>query len=389
MFEVADTGIGIDSERMKHLFSPFARAHAEQKQFTGTGLGLVICRDLSTLQLLLLLLLLLGTAEHLTRALHGVCACAVQLLGGDISLTSVVGQGTTFRIVLPLVPSTNMENENAWTLDLNNRHILSLDDTLPTSDFLSQLLTFWNVPHRSVIMTADESQRSMLTDALAEAQQREHPFDLVIISQKNAEQSLRLASVVSKSCRLPTLLMVPLTEQRPKFEMQANRLGVSAVLSQPIHFSQLASVLHRIFQHSGAPDPRRSSVDTNSMPSTPGSTSPRSARAHSDVRGSYSVPSLASTSTTSLASSALEPPPRAHSMSPPVTASEDVHMPVVLVVDDVKTNRAVALRLLQKLGCVVDVACDGSQAVEAVRTKQYDLVFMVRAWPARGRSNAG
>jgi CheY-like chemotaxis protein len=48
----------------------------------------------------------------------------------------------------------------------------------------------------------------------------------------------------------------------------------------------------------------------------------------------------------------------------------------VLVVDDMKINRSVAIRLLQKAGCTVDVVCDGREAVDAVRHKHFDLVFM-------------
>ncbi len=48
----------------------------------------------------------------------------------------------------------------------------------------------------------------------------------------------------------------------------------------------------------------------------------------------------------------------------------------VLVADDEEINRAVARRMLESLGCTVDIARDGFEAVEAVRAVQYDLTFL-------------
>jgi signal transduction histidine kinase len=48
----------------------------------------------------------------------------------------------------------------------------------------------------------------------------------------------------------------------------------------------------------------------------------------------------------------------------------------VLVVDDNAVNRLIAERMLVRLGCEVDLAEDGADAVEAVQKKDYDLIFM-------------
>jgi PAS domain S-box-containing protein len=57
-------------------------------------------------------------------------------------------------------------------------------------------------------------------------------------------------------------------------------------------------------------------------------------------------------------------------------ASDIATSPRVLVVDDNPVNRRVALRTLEILGCVVETANDGAQAVELTKTNAYDLVFM-------------
>jgi PAS domain S-box-containing protein len=71
---VADTGIGITSDKLASLFQKFEQGDASTtRRYGGTGLGLSICRDLA------------------------------ELMGGTVTAESVPGEGATFRAVLPLV----------------------------------------------------------------------------------------------------------------------------------------------------------------------------------------------------------------------------------------------------------------------------------------------
>jgi len=58
---------------------------------------------------------------------------------------------------------------------------------------------------------------------------------------------------------------------------------------------------------------------------------------------------------------------------PPVRTTQSVH---VLVADDNATNRMLAKRVLERLGCCVDTANDGTEAVTLARNTPFDLIFM-------------
>ena len=70
----------------------------------------------------------------------------------------------------------------------------------------------------------------------------------------------------------------------------------------------------------------------------------------------------------------IRPPPLRPST--PRAIQADLTGMRVLLVEDVEVNRRVMTALLRKLGCVTDVAVNGAEAVEAVRTRGFDVVLM-------------
>ncbi len=72
-FDVEDTGIGIEKGQIDKIFGSFEQAECTEMHYGGTGLGLAISKQI------------------------------IELMGGEISVTSELGVGTTFKVVLPLV----------------------------------------------------------------------------------------------------------------------------------------------------------------------------------------------------------------------------------------------------------------------------------------------
>ncbi|MCB1954822.1 MAG: EAL domain-containing protein [Rhodocyclaceae bacterium] len=78
VFEVRDTGPGIPRDRQARIFDSFIQGDASSsRRYPGSGLGLAIC-------------------QQLTR-----------LMGGELSVRSEVGQGSAFRVALPLTPDND------------------------------------------------------------------------------------------------------------------------------------------------------------------------------------------------------------------------------------------------------------------------------------------
>src|SRR5690606_21631833 len=81
LLEVADTGVGIPEDRLEYIFQPFSRVDESHTRVTmGTGLGLAIARRLA------------------------------ELLGAEVQVRSRLGVGSTFRIVMPLLPEPNEDS---------------------------------------------------------------------------------------------------------------------------------------------------------------------------------------------------------------------------------------------------------------------------------------
>ena len=116
IFEVVDTGIGIDPAEQERIFEPFYRAVAVTRGTSGSGLGLTICRQWA------------------------------QAMGGTITVTSTPGQGScfSFRLTCPLASEADVEITDTLyptEIDGDDRQILLVEDIADIRHYLTDLLT--------------------------------------------------------------------------------------------------------------------------------------------------------------------------------------------------------------------------------------------------------
>jgi signal transduction histidine kinase/ActR/RegA family two-component response regulator len=140
---VADTGIGIPAEKQPQIFDQFVQADSSvSRQYGGSGLGLAIVKRL------------------------------VALMGGDISLKSATGEGTTFTIALPL-EGVDVQPQPRTTRML-------------AAGVKPRLLLVEDYDANILVATAFLDQMDLTYDIARDGPQalakyREQPFDLVLL----------------------------------------------------------------------------------------------------------------------------------------------------------------------------------------------------------------
>lgn len=113
IIEVSDTGMGITPDKMPQLFKPFSQVHEENRsELGGTGLGLSIVKSLT------------------------------ELMNGKVSCSSTPGQGSVFRVELPVEGCDESRHEGTQPHNLrkHSRHVLCADDSPVNLKILSKFL---------------------------------------------------------------------------------------------------------------------------------------------------------------------------------------------------------------------------------------------------------
>lgn len=212
--EVRDSGVGISDAVQAALFRPYAQARESSRRTGGTGLGLMICRQL------------------------------VGLMQGTLTLTSEPGSGTTVAIRLPVSigeePPVLMPQAAASTQPtVSGLQILVVEDTYANQEVLrAQINAFGCQP----VIAADAAQGWPLF--------RETVYDLVLMDCDLPDEDgyglvrrLRALEIQLGRTRSPIIAISALTGDRHL--QRCIEAGMDATLSKPIRLEQLCEVIER------------------------------------------------------------------------------------------------------------------------------------------------
>ncbi|MEU4225571.1 response regulator [Nonomuraea sp. NPDC026600] len=343
-FTVTDTGVGVGPDDLERVFGIFRQVDSPITRRTGgSGLGLAISRQLT------------------------------ELMGGEIGLDSVEGVGSRFWVTLPVDVLT-------WSAPaapaLRGRRVLVADARPEDLALAGRILD----DARLVVETASDGPAALT--ALRAAAEAGRPFDLAVIDLDLGAANADAAPI--DSVRTDAALDDPLrTESAPTDSALTGGVLADVVLADPLLRDASVvvlvtpgrpgrawpiSVAERTVQSMTRPLSRRrllAAVENALAPAQGAATVPGSALALDPVQGAALGP---------VSALALGPATgSAESPSAPVAGAAPVR---ILVAEDDEVSRQVAALVLRKAGHHVDSVADGKQAVAAVLSGGYDLVFM-------------
>jgi two-component system, OmpR family, aerobic respiration control sensor histidine kinase ArcB len=208
-FSVQDTGIGIARQEQDRIFDMYYKANDGRRlSIMGSGIGLSVSRAL------------------------------VEAMQGSISVSSVVGEGSCFSVVLPTV---QLEKEQLQMVACPELTILLVEDVPLNAEIAIALLE----QRGHTVVHAETGE-----DALA-LLETEDDIDLVLLDMQlpdmNGEQ---VAQYIRHETHLSALPIVVLSANVRKAEQQLAGMHIDGALAKPINTTKLDLMLARLFSPS-------------------------------------------------------------------------------------------------------------------------------------------
>jgi signal transduction histidine kinase/CheY-like chemotaxis protein len=295
-FEVRDTGIGISASQQERLFHAFTQADTSTtRKYGGTGLGLSICRRL------------------------------VGMMGGEISVESEEGNGSTFSFTVEVnTCEESLHDDDRLIGAVGARRVLVVDGHLTTQKVLQQQLSDWGVE----VECARTGTEALLM--LEQASYDNKVYDVCLIDVDLADMSgIDFARKLMADERFDSMRRIVMTVIGQRGDSRlAKEVGASAYLTKPIRRAHLIECIRTV------------SATRNSIP--------------------IQYPTDTSAFITR------------HSIEDKLFQSK----PRLLVVDDTAVNQTLAVRHLEKLGFGVDIASNGQEALDAHLAHRYPIILM-------------
>ncbi len=290
-FSVVDTGIGIPQDKLGMIFDRFTQADSSTtRKYGGTGLGLAISKRI------------------------------VELMGGEITVVSELGVGSTFTFSVELcVGSVEREEEQRTDVNLVGVRALVVDDNATNLLILKETLNSWGL----IPTLVDNGQEGLEYLRTAKVQNRAYPL-VLLDGRMPVMDGFDVAEAIQNDPGLASTTVMMLTSDiRPGDNERIKNVGVSAFLIKPIKRSEL----------------RRSIENALSKGN-------REEAALERTEGWHEQPPLR-----------------------------------LLLVDDSPDNQMLVMAFLKETPYLVDTAGNGREAVEKVKANPFDLILMDMQMP--------
>jgi two-component system aerobic respiration control sensor histidine kinase ArcB len=226
-FKVCDTGVGIPQQDLDKIFAMYYQVDLpEHQSATGTGIGLAICQQM------------------------------VSLMNGDISVSSVIGEGTCFTVDLPL--GISKKPIQVETLKVTGLQILLVED-IELNVMVAKALLEKLGQHVDVAITGNEA----ITMA------REKQYDLILLDIQLPDMNgFEVANVLHEESLVEQTSIVALTANVIKTRQEYLDNGMDEVISKPVKKSRIIDVFNSLFceqprvPHQPSPVPNKDMLNT-------------------------------------------------------------------------------------------------------------------------------
>jgi signal transduction histidine kinase/DNA-binding response OmpR family regulator len=208
-FQVKDTGIGISHDKQALIFDVFTQADSSTaRRFGGSGLGLAISRNL------------------------------VQMMGGEIDVSSEVGKGSTFSFTVQLqrAQSSHM-TANQISPSLQGQTVLVVDDTASNRHMMTKRLTCAGLH----VVATDSAAHALHSPQLTQAALALVDVNMPDIDGYDLVKQLRQ---IKTAAQMPILMMGTLSEQIS--QEQLDQFDIQGFLVKPIDSCELVASLNRV-----------------------------------------------------------------------------------------------------------------------------------------------
>ena len=207
-FSIKDTGIGMSSEFLEHIFEPFEReSSALQSGIEGTGLGMAITKKL------------------------------VEIMGGTIHVSSEKGKGSEFVIILDLKLQEN-SNTSQKIAELEGLRVLVVDDDVDTCGSIISMLEQIGVRPEWTNSGREAVQ------FVRKAYDEQDPFHTYILDLNMPEVSgIEIAGSIRKAAGDDIPVIIVTAYDWSDIEKEAKEAGINAFCSKPLFMSDLRNAL--------------------------------------------------------------------------------------------------------------------------------------------------
>ncbi|WP_425409918.1 response regulator [Hyphococcus sp.] len=230
--EVSDTGIGIAEADLPRMFQKFEQADdSKSRNYEGTGLGLAICKEL------------------------------IDLMGGAISATSTIGEGSCFRIDMTLPVDNSVERLPCVNHALfDGLRVLAIDDNRINRMLLEELLENWGV-QADIVGSAREGEA-----ALERASTENAPYRLILMDyQMPGESGDDFTGRIQRDKRYAATPVIMLSSVDTGPNASDHQKGrYAAWISKPLGASKLMDAIVKALNDAAAIELKNTALDLRS-----------------------------------------------------------------------------------------------------------------------------